>query len=107
ADGLCRRHAGLIHLRQGIEVAVKSAYLVSLGREVATHRRPHHPQADKTQHHSSFNTASASTATTPFCRTITGFASASLTGRPASSASRDSAATVRASAGKSTCGKPR
>src|SRR5919197_3329375 len=49
-------------------------------------------------HGHSFSASSASTATPPSRFTIPGFASASRIGRPGTSASRDSAATARASA---------
>ena len=57
--------------------------------------------------YSSFMTTSASTATAPSRLTMSGFASASRTGRPSISASREKAAIARASACRSPGGRPR
>ena len=107
-DRLGRRHAGLVHLRERLQIAVEGAHLLArLGREVAAHRRAHHAQADKAQHHSSFSTASASTATHAL-RLHDHRIRLGLAHRPpGSSASRDIAATARASAARSPCGRPR
>src|SRR3954468_12525860 len=76
------------------EAAHRAAELVLLARKPKVHRH-------------SFSAMSASTATTPSRFTITGFASASRTGRPGISARRDSAATARASAWMSPRGRLR
>ena len=59
------------------------------------------------RHHVPLSTTSPSTATTPSRLTISGLISASATGCPATSARRESAATARASAATSPCGRLR
>ena len=76
------------------EAAHRAAELLLLAREPKVHLH-------------SLRAMSASTATTPSRFTITGFASASRTGRPGISARRESAATARASASVSPRGRLR